>query len=226
MTRMSHLPVKAQLSRREFLAATAAALLVAAAPATQSTQSATQRYKVAACDWMMLKRQKLGAFQLAKDCGLDGLEVDMGPLSKNPTFQSELGKLEVREQFLSKSRELGIEISSIAMSGVYAQSFTERDVMKPVQDCVDTMKLMNVKVAFLPLGVQADLVKRPELRPKIVEILKQAGAIAEAAGVVIGIETALDAQGEVKLLEDIASPAIRIYFNFSNALQNGRDLYA
>src|SRR3954447_21698503 len=172
MTRMSHLPVKAQLSRREFLAATAAALLVAAAPATQSTQSATQRYRVAACDWMMLKRQKLGAFQLAKDCGLDGVEVDMGSLSKNPTFQSELAKPEVRQQFLDASHQLGIEISSLAMSGFYAQSFTERDVIKPAQDCIDTMKLMNVNVAFLPLGVQADLVKQPELRPKILPVLK------------------------------------------------------
>jgi L-ribulose-5-phosphate 3-epimerase len=231
---MRDLQISNFISRREFLGASVAAMTVAAlgrtlhaeTPATTQPAFSTHRYKVAACDWMMLKRQKLGAFQLAKDCGLDGLEVDMGPLSKNPTFQSELGKPEVREQFLAKSRELGIEISSIAMSGFYAQSFTERDVVKPVQDCVDTMKLMNVKVAFLPLGVQADLVKKPELRPKIVEILKQAGAMAEAAGVIIGIETALDAQGDIKLLDDIASPAVRIYFNFSNALQNGRDLYA
>jgi sugar phosphate isomerase/epimerase len=38
------------------------------------------------------------------------------------------------------------------------------------------------------------------------------------------VETALDAAGEVKLLEEIGSPAVRSYFNFSNALQNGRDL--
>jgi len=191
-----------------------------------ATSQASHRYKVSACDWMMLKRQKLGAFQLAKDCGLDGVEVDMGSLSKNPTFQSELSKPEVRQQFLDKSRELGIEISSLAMSGFYAQSFTDRDVIKPVQDCIDTMKQMNVKIAFLPLGVQADLVKKPELRPKIVEILKQCGRMAEQAGVVIGIESAYAAADDVKLLDDIGSPSIRIYFNFSNALQNNRDLYS
>src|SRR6185369_322725 len=184
-----------------------------------TTESSNQRYKVAACDWMMLKRQKLGAFQLAKDCGLDGLEVDMGSLSKNPTFQNELVKPEVRQQFLDKSKELGIEISSIAMSGFYAQSFTERDVEKPIADCIETMKLMGVMIAFLPLGVQADLVKNPELRPAIVERLKKIAPGAEQAGVVIGIETALDAAGDMKLLDDIGSPAVKIYFNFSNALQ-------
>jgi sugar phosphate isomerase/epimerase len=94
-----------------------------------------------------------------------------------------------------------------------------------VQDCIDTMKLMDVKVAFLPLGVPGDLVKNPDLRPAIVERLKKIAPQAEKAGVVIGIETALDAEGDKKLLDDIGSPAIQIYFNFSNALQNGRDLY-
>lgn len=49
-------------------------------------------------------------------------------------------------------------------------------------------------------------------------------AQAEEAGVVIGIETALDAAGDVRILEDVSSPAIRIYFNFASALKNGRDL--
>jgi len=86
------------------------------------------------------------------------------------------------------------------------------------------MKLMHVKVAFLPLGIQCDLVKKPELRDSVVKRLKVAGKMAKDAGVVIGIETALDANGEKKLLEDVNSPAIRSYFNFSNALKNGRDL--
>ena len=86
------------------------------------------------------------------------------------------------------------------------------------------MKLMNVKIAFLPLGVQCDLVKKPELRDSVVSRLKIAGKLAEEAGVIIGIESALDAKGEKKLLEDVGSPAIRSYFNFSNALKNGRDL--
>ncbi len=48
--------------------------------------------------------------------------------------------------------------------------------------------------------------------------------MAEDAGVVIGIETALSATEEVQLLKEINSPAIKIYFNFSNPLKEGRDL--
>ena len=31
------------------------------------SQAATPRYRIAACDWMMLKRQKLGEFKLAHE---------------------------------------------------------------------------------------------------------------------------------------------------------------
>lgn len=189
--------------------------------------STLPRYRIAVCDWMILKRQKLGAFVLAKEIGADGVEVDMGPLGERPTFDNQLRDPAMRQQFLDRAGELGLGISSIAMSGFYAQSFAERPgVDAMIQDCIDTMVAMGVKNAFLPLGVRGDLVKHPHLRPAVVERLKIAGGKAAAAGVVVGIETALDAASEARLLDDIGSPAIRSYFNFANSLQNGRDLIA
>ncbi|QHS62619.1 sugar phosphate isomerase/epimerase family protein [Chitinophaga agri] len=183
------------------------------------------RYRIAVCDWMILKRQKLSAFQLTKDIGADGLELDMGGLGSRPTFDSKLSDPAVRQQFLDTSRDLNIPISSIAMSGFYAQSFAERpEYEKMVQDCIETMVQMKVKIAFLPLGVEGDLVKRPELRPVIIQRLKTVAVHAEKAGVIIGIETALPAAAEAEFLDEIGSPAIKSYFNFSNALQAGRDL--
>lgn len=184
-----------------------------------------QRYRIAVIDLMILKRQKLGAFALTKEIGADGLELDMGGLGNRETFDNKLADPVVRQQFLDAARDTGLTICSLAMTGFYAQSFATRPgVDRMVQDCIDTMKAMNVKVAFLPLGVQGDLVKNPELRPAIVERLKIVGDKAAKAGVVIGIETALDAAGEVQLLKDINSPGIKIYFNFSNPLKAGRDL--
>jgi sugar phosphate isomerase/epimerase len=155
------------------------------------------------------------------------VEVDMGSLGQRDTFDSARADPAVRQQFLDTARELGLEICSLAMSGFYAQSFAERPtVPRMVQDCIDTMQQMNVRVAFLPLGVRGDLVQHPELRPAIVERLQSLAPQAEQAGVILGLETALDAAGEVKLLEEIGSPAVQCYFNFANALQNGRDLPA
>ena len=200
-------------------------LFLSGALEAQKADHSKQQYKVAVIDLMILKRQKLGAFQLTKEIGADGVEVDMGGLGNRPTFDNKLLIDSVRQQFLDKAKELSLEIPSLAMTGYYAQSFCQREeFIQSIQDCITTMKLMQVKVAFLPLGIQCDLVKKPELRDSVVKRLKVAGKMAKDAGVVIGIETALDANGEKKLLEDVNSPAIRSYFNFSNALKNGRDL--
>jgi sugar phosphate isomerase/epimerase len=198
-----------------------------AAEMTNSVPAAVadQRYKIGVCDWMVLKRQKLGAFQLAKDIGVDGVEVDMGSLGQRETFENHLTNAAAAQAFLDKAHELSLEIPSMAMSGFYAQSFAERPtVPRMLGDCLDTAKRMNAKVVFLPLGVTCDLLKFPELRPLIVERLKAAAKKAEAAGVEVGIETSLPAAEEVKLLEEIGSPAIKSYFNFANAIQNHRDL--
>ena len=217
-------------NRRHFLGSTVAVLggsllLPNLVRAFDFAGKKEQRYKIAVVDLMILKRQKLSAFQLAKEIGADGLEVDMGGLGQRETFDNQLAKPEIRQQFLDKAKELGLEICSLAMTGFYAQSFAERPTyQRMIQDCVNTMKAMNVKIAFLPLGIKGDLVQYPELRPAIVDRLKVAGKMAEEAGVVIGIETALDAKGELQLLKDVGSPAIKSYFNFSNALEAGRDL--
>src|SRR3954454_14100828 len=105
------LPPNSPISRRQLLIAGAAAAtsavltrstFAADAPATTTSPAtnaamvhplkSTARYKIAAADWMMLKRQKPGALPLAHDCGLDGVEVDMGPLGKRPDFENELLK--------------------------------------------------------------------------------------------------------------------------------------
>lgn len=185
----------------------------------------SQRYKIGLIDLMLLKRQKLGAVTLTAQLKADGVEVDMGGLGNRPTFDNQLLVDSVREQFLQTAKENKVEIFSLAMTGYYAQSFCGREeYRKSIEDCIKTMQLMNVKTAFLPLGVQCDLKKQPAIRDSVIARLRVAGKMAENAGVVIGIETALSAKEEVQLLKDIGSPAIKIYFNFSNPLKEGRDL--
>jgi sugar phosphate isomerase/epimerase len=188
---------------------------------------ASQRYKIAVCDWMILKRQKLGAFPLAKDIGADGVEVDMGSLGRRVTFENSLTNPANCALFLDRARELNLAIPSIAMSAFYAQPFGLRtNATQLVQDCLATMKRMNVKVAFLPLGINSDVFLHPELRPAVVERLKLVGRQAEQAGMIIGLDTELDADAQIKLLDDVGSPAVKIYYQLAHAIEHQRDYVA
>lgn len=205
----------------------ALAILVGFAACSASKMITSEpRYKIGLIDLMLLKRQKLSAIPLTKELGADGLEVDMGGLGQRPTFDNKLMVDSIRQEYLETAKRNGIELFSLAMTGYYAQSFCGRAEWKQsIEDCIKTMKLMNIKMAFLPMGVQCDLVQHPELRTAVVSRLKEAGAMASKAGVVLAIETSLSAAEEVKLLNEIGSPAVKIYFNFSNPLKEGRDLY-
>ena len=46
-------------------------LLFMLLPLGAQNSEGKQRYKIAACDWMMLKRQKIGSFQLMKELDED-----------------------------------------------------------------------------------------------------------------------------------------------------------
>ena len=83
----------------------------------QASQQHTQpwggeRYRVAACDWMMLKRQKLGEFQLAREIGADGVEMDMGPLGQRVLFDNKLRDEHFQQLFRHTADSLGIKVPS------------------------------------------------------------------------------------------------------------------
>ncbi len=195
-------------------------------PALAATRPKEQRYKIAVCDWMILKRQKIGSFQLVSELGGDGVELDMGSLGRREMFDNKLRDPHFQQLFRETARKYRLEVPSVAMSGFYGQSFLERANYKElVRDCLEAAKVMNAKVAFLPLGgLKAGWADNPALRAEVVRRLKTVGDMAASEGVVIGLETPLDAKGEVKLLKEIGSPGIKIYFKFQNALENGRDL--
>ena len=193
----------------------------------QQANTLSHRYNVAACDWMMLKRQKLGEFKLSHEIGADGVEMDMGGLGKRDTFDNKLHQVYFQELFKKTAAEYQIEVPSIAMSGFYGQSFLKHlNSRVLIDDCIKTMQVMGAKIAYLPLGgCGNDWKTDDEQRRRLVSRLHVAGEMAHSEGLVIGIRTGLSAKEDIKLLEQINSEGIQIYFSVQEALDNKRDLY-
>ena len=184
-----------------------------------------KRYRVSVCDWMMLKRQKVGAITLANEIGTDGLEVDMGSLGQRVDFLNNLNEKKTQEQFIAECNRLGMEISSIAMSAFYGQSFAKRDnYLALTEETINVMKALKVKNCFLPLTNIGDIQKDPQFYSVVVDRLKTVAKKAEEAGVVIGIETSMEAKDEAKLIDKIASPSIRSYVNVATVLKRKGDI--
>lgn len=187
---------------------------------------AQKRYQIGVCDWMVLKRQKLGEFKLARELGCDGLEMDMGGLGKRDSFDNKIRQPEMARLFRHTADSLEIKVGAVAMSGFYGQSFVAKQSWKwLVEDCLNTMQTMQAKVAFLPLGgCGKDWTEKTAIRKEIVFRLHEAGEMAAKRGMVIGIDTPLDAKENKKLLKEIDSPGIKIFYKFQTAVENKRDI--
>ena len=80
------------------------------------------RYKIAVCDWMILKRQKIGSFMLVPELNGDGVELAMGSLGKRETFDHKLRDHHFQHLFRDTAREFTLAAPSIAMYGLHGQS--------------------------------------------------------------------------------------------------------
>lgn len=201
-------------------------LLLAVMTVMADGATAQPRYQVGVCDWMVLKRQKLGEFKLAKEIGCDGIEMDMGGLGKRSAFDNKMRNPEMVSVFKRAADSLDIKVGAVAMSGFYGQSFAEKESWRwLIQDCLNTMDKFGVRVAFLPLGgCGNNWATTPGLRQKIVWRLHEAGEMAKARGKVIGIDTPLDADGNIQLLKEIGSDGIKIFYKFQTAVENKRNI--
>ena len=187
----------------------------------------SQRYHVGVCDWMVLKRQKLGEFQLAHELGADGVELDMGGLGQRELFDNKLRDETEARHFKAVADSLGVEVGAVAMSGFFAQDLTKRDnYMALAADCFDTMDHMGSDpVAFLPLGgCGNNWATDKQKRREVVKRLHDIGEAAKARGKRVGIDTPLDAKGNLRLLREIKSEGIAIFYKWQTIVENGWDI--
>lgn len=201
-------------------------LILAAGIIVPESVLAQQRYQIGVCDWMVLKRQKLGEFKLAKELGCDGIEMDMGGLGNRNSFDNKMRDPKMVRLFKHTADSFGLKVGAVAMSGFYGQSFAKKESWRwLIQDCLNTMNAMGAKVAFLPLGgCGNNWTDSLQLRRQIVWRLHEIGEMAKARGMVIGIDTPLDAEGNIKLLDEINSDGIKIFYKFQTAIENKRDI--
>jgi len=195
-----------------------------ASAAAAVSAPAQDRYKVGVCDWMILKRQKIGAFELASEFGADGIELDMGSLGDRLRFDSKLDDTLGQNQFLNEALKYDLQIASIAMSGFYGQNFATRDEYKELTvQAINTAKAMGTNIVFLPLGV-ANPKAHPELRETLVGRLKEVGELAAQEGVVIAVASSLPSAEEVNFLKEINSKGVKASINFSDIIENREDI--
>ncbi|HID76229.1 MAG TPA: sugar phosphate isomerase/epimerase [Planctomycetaceae bacterium] len=212
-------------TRREVLAGGAAALGVSPfwqALAAAAEQTEGRRFRIGACDWSLRKRQRPEAFAVAAEIGLDGVEVSFS----EPGSEFDLRDEAVRRRYRDESRRHGLEIASLAMGVLNRIPYAvDPRTEQWVADVVPVMAAMDVRVCLLAFFGKGDIKGDRTRQDEVIQRLKRVAPTAERAGVVLGVESQLNADDHMRIVDSVASPAVKVYYDVANMHAQGYDIY-
>jgi L-ribulose-5-phosphate 3-epimerase len=204
------------LSRREFIQSSLAPLLVA--PHLDLFKK--KGFKIGACDWSLGKSADPDSLRIAKLIGLSGVMVNMGSVQDD----LHLRKKEVQDEFLKVSKETGVAISSLAIGQLNDVPYkSDPRTEQWVWDSIDVAKRFQVPVILLAFFVKNDLRNDEAGIKETISRLKKVAPKAEKEGVILGLETYLDAAGHQRIIDAVGSSNIKVYYDFRNTADAGHD---
>ena len=214
-----------RITRRKMLSrsARATAFALAASPLAPLFAAPESRwFKIGACDWSLRKRSDPAAFDVAKQIGLDGVQVNMGRVGND----MHLRKPEVQKAYLEAAKRTGLEIGSLAigeMNNVPLKS--DPRAARWLDESIDVCKALGITVSMPACFGRGDLdMANTKEIDHLVEVVKNVAPKAEKAGIVIGLENYLSAEDNMKLVDRIGSPAVQVYYDVGNSTDKGRDV--
>ena len=205
--------------------ATGLSLTTLARAAKKQSEKKTRKLKgflIGACDWNLGKKSDPGSFAVARQIGLDGVQVSLGT-AKNDMH---LRKPEVQKAFLQAARKNKVKIASLAIGELNSVPYkSEPQTEQWVSDCVDVCKALKVKVVLLAFFGKGDLRNDPKGVDAVVERLKKVAPKAQDKGVILGIESWLSAEDSMAIIKRVGSPAVQVYYDVGNSHVRGYDIY-
>jgi L-ribulose-5-phosphate 3-epimerase len=206
-----------ETTRRECLigAGTAAVgLAVGAKAKTVQTQPARSRIKVGMCDWS-LKRRDPSAFELAKEIGLDGVQVSIGTVENNLWLR----RPDMQKKYMEAARTTGLAIPSVAMGLLNSVPLvSEPRAALWVADTIEVAKKLGAGCILLAFFNKGDLrhASDDDMR-RLTGTLVELAPRAERAGVILGLESYLTAETNLKIIDTVGSKAVQVYYDVYNS---------
>ena len=215
---------ESRLSRRAMLGQSTQAvawLALAANCAPLFAAASKRRFRIGACDWSIGRMGDPAAFELAKEIGLDGVQVSLGTAADD----MRLRKPEVQQQYKEAASRAGLEVSSLAIGELNSIPYkSDPRTVAWVSDSVDVCRALGVRVVLLAFFSNDDLRGDKAGVDEVVRRLKAVAPKAQKAGVILGLESWLSAEQHLDILKRVGSPAVQVYYDLCNSTDMGYDI--
>lgn len=213
------------LSRRSFVTRTAAALSAGAlwpSLAPLLAAPASRGFRIGACDWSLGKMADPAAFDVAKEIGLDGVQVSLGTAAN----QMSLRTVEVQAKYRAAAERTGLAVASLAIGELNNIPFkSDPRTIDWVSGSVDAAKALGRQVVLIAFFSNGDLKGDAAGTAEVVRRFKEIAPRAEKAGVILGIESWLSAEENMDIVDRVGSKAVQVYYDVANSEKMGYDIY-
>lgn len=179
-------------------------------------------FKIGACDWSLRKLCDPAAFDVAKRIGLDGVQVSMGSVAND----MHLRRPDVQKTYLEAAKRTGLEIASLGIGEMNSVPLkSDPRAASWLADSIDVCTALGLTISMPACFAAGDLDmgKTGEI-DHLVKVLKDVAPKAEKRGVLIGLENYLSAEDNLRIIERVGSPAIKVYYDVGNSTDKGRDI--
>ncbi len=211
-----------KIPRRTMLAGCGRAAGLALASSSLAPLLAAPRsrwFKIGALDTSLGKRCDPAALDVAKEVGLDGVQVDMG----NVANDLRLRRPEVQKTYIEAARRTGIELASLGIAEMWVAPLkSDPRAARWLSDSIDVCKAFGMKVVLVPC-FDLEPAKTAEV-DSFVDVVKRIVPKAEKEGVTLGLENWLSAEDNMRMIERVGSPSVMVYYDVGNSTDKGRDV--
>jgi L-ribulose-5-phosphate 3-epimerase len=177
--------------------------------------------RLGVCDWTLGKSGDPAALGIAGSLGLDGVQVSLVPKGDS----LDLVDPARRRAYLEAAERTGVAIASFAVGDLNDVPLkSDPRAEKWLGQGIDVAAAMNVRTILVPFFGKADLKNDPAGIDAAVAALKRLAPGAEEAGVVLALENWLSAGENLKILERVGSPAVRVYYDVANSQDAGHPI--
>jgi len=180
--------------------------------------------KIGVTDWNLRLSADPKALELGAQLGFQGVEVSLG---REPVDgRLKLADEPLQQRYLDTSRRLGVEIAGTCLD-ILHRNYLKNDPLgqKWVQDGIPITRRLGARVMLLPFFGKGALETREEME-RVAGILKELAPLAEKEGVILGLENTLSAKDNAWILEQVGSPAVKVYYDVGNSMGRGYDIYS
>lgn len=217
------------LTRRELVkqAALGSSLLAVPRRSGQQAKGADPvPLRIGMTDWNLGKRGDITKIALAREIGLDGIQVSVTyPTDDTPTLRDP----KVQAQFKQAALQNGIQICSLAIGSPGKSRLplhTNPAAAILLVEAIDVASNIGTTNILLPiLGDSHIHMENEQEVGTFVAMMKEVARYAEKAGVVVALEDWISAEDNIKLLDAIGSDYVGVYYDARNIKSRVHDPY-